>query len=165
MSALTPKTDVCGANCHVCFGPIADIATIHSINSSTLRGHSLAGCQRERCSLAVTDPLLAEDFARRFKTHKNCYTENVVQRAKAMGAILRAASLIVTTAVVTLSSAANANHRNDAGGEHWYGRHIRWCSGPSEAFGLPYFYPCGRSRSYYNDGYRRYYGDRYRYYR
>jgi hypothetical protein len=82
-----------------------------------------------------------------------------------MRVILRATSLIVTTAVVTLSSAANANHRNDAtGGEHWYGRHIRWCSGPSEAFGLPYFYPCGRSRSYYSDGYRRYYGDRYRYY-
>jgi hypothetical protein len=25
MSALPPKADVCGANRHVCFGPIADI--------------------------------------------------------------------------------------------------------------------------------------------
>jgi len=25
MSALTPKADMCGANRHVCFGPIADI--------------------------------------------------------------------------------------------------------------------------------------------
>ena len=66
-----------------------------------------------------------------------------------MGVTLRATTLIVATAVVTLSSAANANHRYDAArGEHWYGGHIRWCSGPSAAFGLPYFYPCGRSRSY-----------------
>jgi hypothetical protein len=84
-----------------------------------------------------------------------------------MGVTLRATTLIVATAVVTLSSAANANHRYDAArGEHWYGGHIRWCSGPSAAFGLPYFYLCGRSRSYYSDGYRRYYSDRYRsYYR
>ena len=79
-----------------------------------------------------------------------------------MGVTLRATTLIVATAVVTLSSAANANHRYDAArGEHWYGGHIRWCSGPSAAFGF-----CGRSRSYYSDGYRRYYSDRYRsYYR
>ena len=83
-----------------------------------------------------------------------------------MGVTLRATTLVVATAVVTLSSAANADNRYGAArGEH-YGRHIRWCSGPSAAFGLPYFYPCGRSRSYYSDGYRRYYSDRYRsYYR
>jgi hypothetical protein len=49
-----------------------------------------------------------------------------------MGVTLRATTLIVATTVVTLSSAANANHRYDAArGEHWYGGHIRWCSGPS----------------------------------
>jgi len=82
-----------------------------------------------------------------------------------MGVTLRATTLIVATAVVTLSSAANAHHRYGAArGEHWYGRQIRWCSGPSAAFGLPYFYPCGRYRYYYSDAYRRYYSDRYRYY-
>ena len=81
-----------------------------------------------------------------------------------MGVTLRATTLIVATVGVTLSSAANADNRHSAArGEHWYGRHIRWCSGPSAAFGLPYFYPCCRSRSYYSDGYRRYYSDRYRY--
>jgi hypothetical protein len=80
-----------------------------------------------------------------------------------MGVTLRATTLIVATAVVTLSSAANAHNRHGARGEHWYGRHIRWCSGPSAAFGLPYFYPCGRHRYYYSEGSRRYYGDRYRY--
>jgi len=28
MSALPPKADVCGALAHLCFGPIADIATL-----------------------------------------------------------------------------------------------------------------------------------------
>jgi hypothetical protein len=80
-----------------------------------------------------------------------------------MGITLRATTLIVATAVVTLSSAANAHNRLGAArGEHRYG--IRWCSGPSAAFGLPYFYPCGRSRSYYSDAYRRYYSDPNRYY-
>jgi hypothetical protein len=81
-----------------------------------------------------------------------------------MGVTLRATTLIVATAVVTLSSAANAHNRYGAArGDHWYGRLIRWCSGPSAAFGLPYFYPCGRNRYYYSEGYRRYYSDRYRY--
>ena len=81
-----------------------------------------------------------------------------------MGVKLRATTLIVATAVVTLSSAANAHNRYGAArGDHSYGRLIRWCSGPSAAFGLPYFYPCGRSRYYYSEGYRRYYSDRYRY--
>jgi hypothetical protein len=80
-----------------------------------------------------------------------------------MGVTFRATTLIVATTVVTLSSAANANHRHYAArGEHWYG--IRWCSTTSADFGLPYFYPCGRSRHYYSGGYRRYYSDRYRYY-
>ena len=57
-----------------------------------------------------------------------------------MGVTLRATTLIVATAVVTLSSAANANHRYDAArGEHWYGGHIRWCSGPSAAFGFHFY--------------------------
>jgi hypothetical protein len=82
-----------------------------------------------------------------------------------MGVTLRATTLIVATAVVTLSSVANAHSRHAAArGEHGYGRHIRWCSGPSAAFGLPYFYPCGRYRYYYSEGYRRYYSDRYSYY-
>jgi len=80
-----------------------------------------------------------------------------------MGVTLRATTLIIATAVVTLSSAANANNRDSAArGEH--GRYIRWCSGPSAAFGLPYFYPCGSHRYYYSEGYRRYYSERYRYY-
>jgi hypothetical protein len=78
-----------------------------------------------------------------------------------MGVTLRATTLIVAIAVVTISSAANA-HIRPTRGEHWYG--IRWCSGPSAAYPLPYFYPCGRSRYYYSDGYRRYYSDPYRYY-
>jgi hypothetical protein len=80
-----------------------------------------------------------------------------------MGVILRATTLIVATAVAVLSSAANAHRPGTPGGDHWYGRHLRWCSGPSAAFGLPYFYPCGRSRSYYSDVYRRFYGDSYSY--
>ena len=80
-----------------------------------------------------------------------------------MGITLRATTLIVATAVVTLSSAANAHNRlGVVRGEHRYG--IRWCSGPSAALGLPYFYPCGRSRYYYSDAYRRYYSDPNRYY-
>jgi hypothetical protein len=80
-----------------------------------------------------------------------------------MAVILRATTLVVATAAVTLSSAANANYRHDgARGDRWYG--IRWCSTTSADFGLPYFYPCGRSRYYYSQGYRRYYSDRYRYY-
>jgi hypothetical protein len=49
-----------------------------------------------------------------------------------MGVTLRATVLIVATALVTLSSAANAHHRHGAvrGGD-WHGRQIRWCSGPS----------------------------------
>jgi hypothetical protein len=63
----------------------------------------------------------------------------------------RATPLIVATAIVTLSSAANAHYRHGAArGEHWYGRHIRWCSGLSAAFGLPCFYPCGRYRYYWD---------------
>jgi hypothetical protein len=73
-----------------------------------------------------------------------------------MGVTLRATTLIVATAAVTLSSAAEAHYRQG----HWYGRTIRWCSGPSPAFGLPYFFPCGRSRYLYSDGYGRYYGGR-----
>ena len=34
MSALPPEADVCGANRHVCFGPIADIVGLYSITSS-----------------------------------------------------------------------------------------------------------------------------------
>jgi hypothetical protein len=34
MSALPPKADMCGANRHVCFGPIADIALERSLNSA-----------------------------------------------------------------------------------------------------------------------------------
>ena len=66
-----------------------------------------------------------------------------------MGVTLRAIALIVATALVTLSSAANAHYRHGAvrGGD-WHGRQIRWCSGPS-VFGLPYFYPCGPYRHYY----------------
>ena len=46
-----------------------------------------------------------------------------------MGVTLgRAATLTVATAIVTLSSAANADNRYDAAR---YGGHIRWCSGPS----------------------------------
>jgi len=78
-----------------------------------------------------------------------------------MGVTLRATTLIVATAIVTLSSAANAHYRDGAArGEHWYGRHIRWCSGPSPAFGLPYFYPCGRYRYHYSDAYSRHYSGR-----
>jgi hypothetical protein len=67
-----------------------------------------------------------------------------------MSVALRTSTLIVAIAFVTLSNAANAHHRHGmARGEHWYGRHIRWCSGPSPAFGLPYFFPCGRHRYYY----------------
>jgi hypothetical protein len=73
-----------------------------------------------------------------------------------MGVTLRATTLIVATAAVTLSSAAEAHYRQG----HWHGRTIRWCSGPSPAFGLPYFFPCGRSRYLYSDGYGRYYGGR-----
>jgi len=63
-----------------------------------------------------------------------------------MGVTLRVTTLIVATAVVTLSSAANAHHRYGAvRGDYGYGRYIRWCSGPS-VFGLPYFYPCGHRR-------------------
>jgi hypothetical protein len=66
-----------------------------------------------------------------------------------MGVTIRATILIVATALVTLSSAANAHVRHGAArGEDWYGRHIRWCSGPS-VFGLPYFYPCGRYRYHF----------------
>ena len=81
-----------------------------------------------------------------------------------MGITLRATTLFIATAVVTLSSAANAHNRHATRGEYWHGRYIRWCSGPSAAFGLPYFYPCGRHRYYYTHGYRRYYSDRSRYY-
>src|SRR5262249_36504977 len=56
------------------------------------------------------------DFARRFKTQKECYTENVVQRAKAMGFTLRVTTLILATVLVTLSAAANAHHRHGARG-------------------------------------------------
>ena len=70
-------------------------------------------------------------------------TEIVVEKAKAMGAKLRAITLIVATAVVTLSSAANAHHRHRmARAEHWCG--IRWCTAPSP-WGLNY-YPCGPYR-------------------
>ena len=34
MSAFPPKADVCSANRHVCFGPIADIGKFQSITSS-----------------------------------------------------------------------------------------------------------------------------------
>ena len=60
-----------------------------------------------------------------------------------MGVTLRATALIVATAVVTLSSAANANGRHRAAPEE-YGYGIRWCSALS--FGLPYYRPCGRYR-------------------
>ena len=64
-----------------------------------------------------------------------------------MGVRLRATALIVTTAVVTLSSAANAHYNHRAvQGEHGYG--IRWCSAPS-VWGLYYYYPCGRYRYYH----------------
>ena len=36
MSALPPKADMCSANRHVCFGPIADIPYFHSITSLAL---------------------------------------------------------------------------------------------------------------------------------
>ena len=75
-----------------------------------------------------------------------------------MGITLRATTLIVATAVVTLSSTANAHFRH--GADRWYGGHIRWCSGPSPAFGLPYFFPCGRYRYHYGDAYSRYYSGR-----
>jgi hypothetical protein len=66
-----------------------------------------------------------------------------------MGFTLRATTLIVATALVILSSAANGHYRPGAArGDDQYVRQIRWCSGPS-VFGLPYFYPCGRSRYYY----------------
>jgi hypothetical protein len=66
-----------------------------------------------------------------------------------MAVTLRAVTLIVAIAFVTLSSAANAHYRYGAArGEHWYGRYIRWCSGPS-VFGVPYFFPCGRHRYHY----------------
>ena len=71
-----------------------------------------------------------------------------------MGVSLRATTLIVATAVVTLSNAANAHYRH--GAPHC----IRWCSGPSPAFGLPYFYPCGHYRYHYGDAYNRYYSGR-----
>src|SRR5262245_12564593 len=32
MSALPPKADMCSAHAHVCFGPIADIATLRQTN-------------------------------------------------------------------------------------------------------------------------------------
>ena len=82
------------------------------------------------------------------------YTENASQRTRAMGVTLRATTLIVATAVVTLSSAANAHYRH--GAPHY----IHWCTGPSPAFGLPYFYPCGRHRYHYGDAYSRYYSGR-----
>ena len=75
-----------------------------------------------------------------------------------MGVTLRATTFVITSAVVTLSSAANANHRHEQG----YGGHIRWCSTASASFGLPYFYPCGRYR-YNGSGYGAYSPNRYVY--
>ena len=80
-----------------------------------------------------------------------------------MGVTLRAttlviASLVIASAVVTLSSAANAAYRHEQG----YDSHIRWCSTRSAAFGLSYFYPCGRSR-YSGSGYGAYSPNRYVY--
>jgi hypothetical protein len=47
-----------------------------------------------------------------------------------MGFTLRATTLIVATALVTLSSAANAHYRHGAArGDDQYVRQIRWCSG------------------------------------
>ena len=34
MSALPPKAEVCGANRHVCFGPIADILCFQALNNA-----------------------------------------------------------------------------------------------------------------------------------
>ena len=43
-----------------------------------------------------------------------------------MGVTIRATPPIVATALVALSSAANAHYRHGATrGEDWYGRHIR----------------------------------------
>jgi hypothetical protein len=42
LSALPPKADMCGALAYVCFGPIADIAVLHSITSSA-RSRMLGG--------------------------------------------------------------------------------------------------------------------------
>ena len=75
-----------------------------------------------------------------------------------MGVTLRATTLVIASAGVTLSSAANANYRHEQG----YDSHIRWCSTRSAAFGLSYFYPCGRSR-YSGSGYRAYSPNRYVY--
>ena len=35
MSALPPKADMCGATTNVCFGPIADIESITTVQEST----------------------------------------------------------------------------------------------------------------------------------
>jgi hypothetical protein len=43
MSALPPKADMCGALAYVCFGPIADIATITNVQvAMRLRAAKLA---------------------------------------------------------------------------------------------------------------------------
>ena len=36
MSALPPKADMCGANRHVCFGPIADIFSVQIVMCAVL---------------------------------------------------------------------------------------------------------------------------------
>ena len=81
---------------------------------------------------------------------KDANAKDESQKDEAMGVTLRATTLIVATAVVTtvvtLSSAADAHDRYG----YRYGRAIRWCTGPSPAFGLPYFFPCGRARYYYS---------------
>jgi hypothetical protein len=46
MSALPPKADMCGANRHVCFGPIADIASL--IRSPRRRGQAAKAEQRDQ---------------------------------------------------------------------------------------------------------------------
>jgi len=43
MSALPPKADVCGANRHVCFGPIADIGSTSDEHSDARQNNSDLG--------------------------------------------------------------------------------------------------------------------------
>src|SRR5215470_2042309 len=54
MSALPPKADMCGANRHVCFGPIADIAFLFDYLVG-LRKQRRRHCYAERLSCLKID--------------------------------------------------------------------------------------------------------------
>jgi hypothetical protein len=67
LSALPPKADMCGANEHVCFGPIADVALFNRrsaiyVESRESCGHATASALR---SATVANVILSEDARRR----------------------------------------------------------------------------------------------------